>query len=409
MSKEQIAKLFGGIDKETTTLLAANRAVLAKTLRRALAPGSWPPADKIFNAFRLTPISRTRVVLLGQNPAVGSEGLSFFAGGRMTPSLHNIVLCLRSMGLCRADDDAIVADGHAWARQGVLLLNASLTSPYEPGLWDEYMNALIADISRRGGLVFILFGGKAREKAKFISANNKVLCWGHPSPQNFLNNDPADPHHFAKCDAFTLANEYLAAAGKPPIDWDLAPAEGGRAEDALFAALGGMSAGLDRPWIFVDGGAKNNGGHDVRASYACVVITSEFTRVISGRVEPVDSAGGVVLPSNNRGELTALATALEYIARNDVKAARIYADSEYAIKSVGTWCVGWRPADLKKKKNVDLILPARKLLDGLVEAGADVEMIHVRSHRPEPARKFPEWLIWKGNQFADAECTAVLR
>ncbi|MGI8336645.1 uracil-DNA glycosylase [Actinomadura scrupuli] len=181
----------------------------------------YPPREDLFNAFRHCPYDTARVLILGQDPYHGpgqAHGLSFSvkSGVRLPPSLRNIYKELA------ADLDVPVATGGdltPWADQGVLLLNAVLTvragaagSHARKG-WEEFTDAAIRALDAKDErVVFVLWGGYARKKAKLITgAQHVVIESGHPSPlsqKSFFGTRP-----------FSAVNKALADAGLPEIDW----------------------------------------------------------------------------------------------------------------------------------------------------------------------------------------------
>lgn len=180
------------------------------------------PAD-LFRAFELTPFSRVKVVILGQDPYHGAGqaiGLSFAvrAGTAIPPSLRNIYTELKDdLGAPPKSPDG---DLTRWAEQGVLLLNATLTvragqaGSHQGRGWERFTDAAIQALSdRREHLVFILWGNYARQKKALIDADKHcVIESAHPSPfsaaSGFFGSKP-----------FSRANEYLAGFGEAPIDW----------------------------------------------------------------------------------------------------------------------------------------------------------------------------------------------
>lgn len=182
----------------------------------------YPPGRLIFNAFDLCPFDSVKVVLLGQDPyhePGQAQGLCFSVpdGVRIPPSLINIYKEI-------ADDLGVTppmsGDLTRWARQGVLLLNATLTvrehqaGSHQRQGWEQFTDAVISLLSReRTGLVFLLWGGYARSKAGLIdSSRHLVLQSPHPSPlsayHGFFGN-----HHFSR------TNAYLQTHGQSPIQW----------------------------------------------------------------------------------------------------------------------------------------------------------------------------------------------
>jgi len=183
-----------------------------------------PPEADVFNAFRFTPLERVEVLLLGQDPYPTpgvAHGLCFSVrpGVRLPASLRNIYRELE------ADVGAKpVAHGYlaAWARQGVLMLNACLTvRAGEPNShagkgWEKFTDAAIRAVNaRERPVVFLLWGSYAQKKEKLIDAGRHVVIKGvHPSPLS------ADKGFFGS-KPFSKVNAALAAAGEKPIDWQL--------------------------------------------------------------------------------------------------------------------------------------------------------------------------------------------
>jgi uracil-DNA glycosylase len=184
----------------------------------------YPPGPLIFNAFRLTPFDRVRVVMLGQDPYHGpgqAHGLCFsvMKGIVPPPSLVNIFKEIQN-------DLGIPMPAHGnlerWARQGVLLLNATLTvranqaGSHQRQGWETFTNAVIRELSnRRVGLVFLLWGKFAQEKEALIDSNRHyILRAAHPSPFSAYNG-------FFGCRHFSKTNEILRKHGLEEIDWRL--------------------------------------------------------------------------------------------------------------------------------------------------------------------------------------------
>src|SRR3954469_21897389 len=184
----------------------------------------YPPIEDLFAAYRLCPPDRTRVLILGQDPYHGprqAHGLSFSVreGVRIPPSLRNVFKEL-------AEDVGVAppaaGDLTAWARQGVLLLNAVLTvragaaASHAGKGWEAFTDATIRALDARAErVVFLLWGGYARKKAALVTnPKHVVLEAGHPSPLN--------PSGFRGARPFSAANRALTEAGRPPIDWSLA-------------------------------------------------------------------------------------------------------------------------------------------------------------------------------------------
>ena len=183
----------------------------------------YPPGNLIFNAFNLTPFERVRAVILGQDPYHGAHqamGLSFSVphGVRIPPSLVNIYKEIKSdLGI----SEPASGDLSYWAKQGVLLLNASLSvganraNSHSGFGWQIFTDAVIKILSaRRQNLVFMLWGNFAKAKSALIDAQRHlILTAAHPSP--------LAGGAFFGCKHFSRCNKYLRAHGLGEIDWDL--------------------------------------------------------------------------------------------------------------------------------------------------------------------------------------------
>jgi uracil-DNA glycosylase len=184
----------------------------------------YPPGGLIFNAFELAPFNEVRVVLLGQDPYHGqgqAHGLCFSVPGGVNPppSLVNIFKEIeRDLGIPIPKQGSL----EKWARQGVLLLNATLTvRANQPGShqrkgWETFTNVVIEKLSKkRVGLIFLLWGKFAQEKEALIDTDRHyVLKAAHPSPYSAYNG-------FFGCRHFSKTNEILTKHGLDEIDWRL--------------------------------------------------------------------------------------------------------------------------------------------------------------------------------------------
>ena len=182
----------------------------------------YPPGRLIFNAFDLCPFEQVRVVILGQDPyhePGQAHGLCFSVqeGVPLPPSLENI---FREIRQDLGEEPLPSGNLERWARQGVLLLNATLTvrahraGSHQNKGWERFTDAVVHRLAEeKQGLVFLLWGAYAQRKGEFIDSNRHlVLKSVHPSPlsayRGFFGN-----HHFSK------TNQYLQSQGLDPIDW----------------------------------------------------------------------------------------------------------------------------------------------------------------------------------------------
>ena len=182
----------------------------------------YPPMNDIFNALKYTSYENTRVVILGQDPYHGqgqAHGLCFSVkrGIQQPPSLQNIFKELKSeYGIEPPESGELVG----WARQGVLLLNTTLTvresSPqsHKGRGWEVLTDRIISEINQKSSpVVFMLWGGNARAKKSLITnKNHLVLECAHPSPLSAWNG-------FFGCNHFIRANDFLSSRGEKEIDW----------------------------------------------------------------------------------------------------------------------------------------------------------------------------------------------
>lgn len=182
----------------------------------------YPPPSKIFEAFNATPFNEVKVVIIGQDPYHGpgqANGLCFSvnSGIPIPPSLLNIFKEIEA-----ETGRPIPADGELsrWARQGVLLLNSSLTvrehSPksHSDAGWSQFTDAAVQKLAEeREGLVFMLWGSDAIRKGNFIDRRRHlVLTSAHPSPLSAYRGFFGNGH-------FNAANKYLIEKNKAPIEW----------------------------------------------------------------------------------------------------------------------------------------------------------------------------------------------
>ena len=184
----------------------------------------YPPMQEIFNAFKLTPYSDVKAVILGQDPyhePNEAHGLCFSVrqGVKMPPSLANIYKELKTdLGV----DNGTKTDLTAWAKQGVLLLNTTLTvrrgqaNSHKNCGWTEFTDEVIKLLNKREKpIVFILWGQNARSKKAFIDTEKHfVLESAHPSPLSAFNG-------FFGCKHFSKTNDFLIKTNQTPINWQL--------------------------------------------------------------------------------------------------------------------------------------------------------------------------------------------
>jgi uracil-DNA glycosylase len=184
----------------------------------------YPAFKNIFNAFNTTPLDKVKVVILGQDPYQGpnqAHGLCFSVnkGVSVPPSLVNIFKELqRDVGISIPNHGCL----QAWANQGVLLLNATLTveqsraGSHQGRGWEQLTDRAIEVVSEQcDGVVFMLWGSYAQKKVFMINEKKHLILRApHPSPLSAYRG-------FMSCGHFSSANQYLIRNKKAPVDWSL--------------------------------------------------------------------------------------------------------------------------------------------------------------------------------------------
>ena len=205
----------------------------------------FPPEADVFNAFKLTPYDKVKVLLLGQDPYHDdgqAHGLCFSVrpGVKPPPSLVNIFKELQNDLGCKVPNNGYLVP---WARQGVLLLNAVLTvRAHEPNShkergWETFTDAVISALNQRQEpVIFVLWGDYAQKKSSLIDAGrHRILTAAHPSPlsaKKFFGSKP-----------FSAVNKALTELGAAPIDWQLPDISGDVVPDQpLFVETNGAPA-----------------------------------------------------------------------------------------------------------------------------------------------------------------------
>ena len=184
----------------------------------------FPPANEVFNALNLTPLSQVKAVIIGQDPYhdVGqAHGLCFSVkpGVKVPPSLVNIYKELHDDLGCTIPEDGYLVK---WATQGVLMLNTVLTvNAHEPNShkgygWEKFTDAIISKVNEEDRpIVFLLWGAPAQKKKKLLNnPKHLILEAPHPSPLSVYRG-------FWGCKHFSKTNDFLVNNGIEPIDWQL--------------------------------------------------------------------------------------------------------------------------------------------------------------------------------------------
>ena len=180
-----------------------------------------PEPKNFFRAFDLCELNKVKVIIIGQDPYHTPgvpNGLAFSVNKnqKLPPSLINIFRELESdLGVKNSSGDL-----SAWSRQGVLLLNTSLSvcaglpASHSNIGWENFTNAVIEEIQKKKNMIFLLWGKHAQQKKALIQENNFILEAAHPSPMSANNG-------FFGCNHFSKINNLLTSLGSDPIDWQL--------------------------------------------------------------------------------------------------------------------------------------------------------------------------------------------
>lgn len=185
----------------------------------------YPPADDIFNAFHFTPLSKVKVLILGQDPYHGehqAHGLCFSVlpdQPEIPPSLQNIYLELRDDLGCDIPDNGYLKK---WADQGVLMLNTVLTvrahqaGSHQGKGWEKFTDAIIEAVNAQNRpIVYLLWGRPAQSKIPMLTnPKHLILKASHPSPLSAFRG-------FFGCKHFSRTNQFLSEHGIEPIDWKI--------------------------------------------------------------------------------------------------------------------------------------------------------------------------------------------
>ncbi len=185
----------------------------------------YPPADDIFNAFHFTPLSKVKVLLLGQDPYHNvnqAHGLSFSVlpeQKEIPPSLQNIYQELRDDLGCYIPNNGYLKK---WADQGVLLLNTVLTvrahqaNSHQNKGWEQFTDAVIEAVNaQERPIVYFLWGKPAQSKMPMLTnPKHLILKAPHPSPLSAYRG-------FFGCRHFSAANDFLKQNGVEPVDWQI--------------------------------------------------------------------------------------------------------------------------------------------------------------------------------------------
>lgn len=332
-----------------------------------------PPVSNIFEFAKLTPIDKIKVAIIGQDPyprAGDAHGLAFSCLTSVPASLKNIYKCLLKNKLI----DEIPTEGNLeyWAKQGVLLINRSLTTLIgKPNshaeIWNEYTKTLISKISAMRPMIFMLWGNNARELRDAIDSKSFIYEWSHPSPLAQHN------QKFINCPHFEFANKLLIQLGEEPIDWNI--------YEPISEIEQEFGTGSGNHVIFTDGSCyPNKTCAEAKGGYAAsFVLGPKKDTIIYGSI-----SNRPEFATNQRAEGTAILKVLEFLTEHHDEWNRcvIVSDSEFWIKMFEQYMPNWAINDkFDEKKNPDLTKKMWELYFTLTdEYSKIIQFRHMKSH-----------------------------
>jgi uracil-DNA glycosylase len=444
-----------GIDKEYLDIFRTHKDILAKCINTMLKSESiTPPVNHIFDAFKLCKWNKLSVILIGQDPypKLGdAHGLSFSSKQGIPQSVRVIYKSMVAQNIIPKMPTS--ANLTPWAEQGMLLLNAALTtivgSSNKHLFWHEFTKCVVSDIiKQKPDIILILLGAFAIDNFKNIGCRH-VLTWGHPSPLSSYNQSD-NPQNFIYCDVFRKCNTLLSDMNKPIIRWDIepevnvvpvvpqvAPVAPPMVVPAPPAVAHMVAPVVSRRVIIAtDGASYANGKPHCIASWATCVyafddinaININTPTIINGPNDVYVKTAGIVskvplnfppgvdvidiTPTNNRGELYAIYNGLTTAVNMnvDIKHITLLSDSEYALKSIFINYRNWvAKKQLADKKNIDLIELCVNLV-AQIKTKYEFDYLHINSHTPfDQTLPIAEKLNWALNNDADVLATTELK
>lgn len=374
--------MFKNISKEWIEVLNKDLDPILEAIGTNIVPG----INDIFNFARLTPLDKINVVILGQDPYPTkghANGLAFSCNAQIPPSLKNIYKCLLHNGLIT--EIPTVGDLTSWAKQGVLLLNCSLTTV--PGksnahseLWADYTDRIIEYLAElKKPMIFLLWGNYAKAK-KHLMKKCYVFEWTHPSPLAQAKQS------FIDCDGFTKANQILVEHGLKPINWNITDGV-----KNIVTPVEHFSLHDRKVLVFTDGSAwPNKKSPACVAGYAACFAYGPFTDVIM-----YGNLDRTIYASNNRAEGMAIWNVMKYLNKKENfdkwTECTIVTDSEFWVNMFVNYMPKWDrlKLDFNKQENPDITIPVYNLYCKL-QYEKHITFEHMKSHDKNQWSKKPD-------------------
>jgi uracil-DNA glycosylase len=392
-------------------------------------PGDMSPAtEDIFHFAKYCGIDDIKVVLIGQHPDVDSkyeQGICFSSlNNKVSASLRNIYACLEKSKLIKSADDMNTSDLRSWARQGVLMLNLTLTtsnrnSSKHASLWEPITTHIIKTIGAIDRTIVFMLWGESAKRMKSIIVSKKAVILEETHPNPMYQNRLPDVDRFVNCDHFSIANKVLKGAGYNSICWD---------PNNVWEHI-----------VFTDGSGLNTGNCNSKGSYATLFVSGPSKgTMMYGRIPPVmlmdlDDLKGdaewnpemnpcwidddraytiksmhsitkkwsdplavtyiesaeneTIFPNSQRGEGVAILMAFEHVICNGMRCnIEIVTDSMFWINMINDYIPRWvklnRPFYVQK--NPDVVSRMWKAMTIMNSSGIHYSLRHVKSHGKDP-------------------------
>jgi uracil-DNA glycosylase len=367
-----------------------------------------PEPNQWLEFARLTPFDKVRIIIIGQDPyhtkkngVCYAHGLAFSCKGKVSPSLRNIYKCLERTDLLKNQKEIKTGDLTSWANQGVLMLNASLsTEMTKPNahqhLWSTYTEFIIQRLCENAfnqsyQLMFFLWGKNAQKIEHLIDGEFHIIKkWAHPSPMS--QGSLSDKKKFINCDHFKDANNFLDDWDFEPIQWTVenSPDSDSDSDSDIeieMIAVAKDEKKSDSNWfnghpkkivVFTDGSCyPTKKTPKARGGYAASFVQGPFKdTVIYGSL-----VVGKNYASNIRAEGQAIISVLDFLETklDDWGECVIVTDCEFWINMVNKYMPKWSKEQFKKKANTDMTQDLWKKWKALM-SNKELSFYHVRSH-----------------------------
>lgn len=380
-----------------------------------------PHPSKWFDAFRKCPFEYFVVILIGQDPYPrrgDANGLCFSCNNRFPASFNWIYKALKKSKLLHSKEKT--ADLSSWAKQGVLMLNAGLSTEVNKmgahlSIWQPYMRLVlnrISQLSKRQTVAAILWGRKAQIFASKMHKDVVKFTYKHPSPSA----NTAASGNFDECPNFLDVNKLLKENDIEPIIWDPSVeidyddyddnADDDIQNTILDDDLNTQSTILDdaksyepetpaeflpskfKHIVFTDGSCyPNKKCKEAKAGYAILFASGpSANRIMYGNI-----ANDEHFATNQRAEGIAILKTLQYLSKKQWTELVIVTDSEFWIKMINYYMPNWKKKNKKFKNqaNPDITIPLYKLHKKLSQL-KNITFKHMKSHDKDGWSKYPE-------------------